>query len=348
MRRIAVVGLTVAALLMPFAVSAPALAADAAPQKVTIATAADSLQYMVQIIAIDGGYFTQEGLVADPVIFDSGTRQSAAIMSGDGAVGPVGLIHIIKASAAGGNLVAVSRLLDVLDLYVMLSSAALQKTGITADMSIDEKVQRMRGLRIAITGPGSTVDTSVRALFKARGLDPDKEVKLLPLGAPANMIAALEKGATDAMAYPAPWPQIAANRGLGKVIIDPFADKIPEMKGVPFNIVAASRELVEKDPALVERIVRVFTRAMKFARDDPEGAKRMVRKRFPDLDEGVFNTLWTSYRTAIPGDPLITQQQFNATQTWLNLTSPTPMTQTYDQVVYSKAAIAASKALLGK
>src|SRR4029079_7675883 len=171
------------------ALAASLVAAPAAAQKVTIATAADSFQYIIQDIAIDGGFFAQEGLVADPVIFDSGTRQSAAIMSDGGAVGPVGLIHNIKASAAGGSLVAISRLFDVMDVYVVMSNAALQKTGITADMTVDEKVRRMRGLRIGITGPGSTVDTAVRALFKARGMDPDKEVSLLPLGAPSNMIA---------------------------------------------------------------------------------------------------------------------------------------------------------------
>ena len=233
---------------------------SAQAQKVTIATAADSFQYIIQDIAIDGGFFQQEGLTADPVIFDSGTRQSAAIMSSSGAVGPVGLIHNIKASAAGGNMVVISRLFDVMDVYIVMSNAALQKTGITADMPVDEKVRRMRGLRIGITGPGSTVDTSVRALFKARGMDPDKEAQLLPLGAPANMIAAMEKNATDAFAYPAPWPTIAANRGLGKVVIAPFVDNIPEIKGVPFNIVAASRDMVEKDLALVEKIVRVHAR----------------------------------------------------------------------------------------
>ena len=324
------------------------IAAGAGPQKVTIATAADSLQYIAQDIAIDGGFFAEEGLVADPVIFDSGTRQSAAIMSGGGAVGPVGLIHTIKASAAGGSLVAITRLFDVLDVYIILSNDALKKTGITSDMSVDEKVRRMRGLRIAITGPGSTVDTTVRSLFRARGMDPDKVVQLLPLGAPANMIAAMEKGATDAFAYPAPWPSIAAGRGLGKIVLDPFVDQIPEVKGVPFNIVAASRDTVAKDPELVRKIVRAYTRAMKFAIDDPEGAKRMIRKRFPDLDEGVFNTLWANYRKAIPTDPVITPEQFSATQTWLNLTVNPPLTQTYAQVVSSDAARAASKDILKK
>lgn len=341
----ALIALTVA---LGYGVTLPIASAQAPLQKVTIATAADSLQYIAQDLAIDNGFFEQEGLKADLVVFDSGTRQSAAIMSGGGTVGPIGLIHTIKASAAGGDLIAISRLFDVLDVFIIVSNDALMKTGITAAMPIDEKVRRLRGLRIGITGPGSTVDTSVRALFKARGIDPDKEVQLLPLGAPANMIAAMEKGATDAFAYPAPWPTIAANRGLGKVVIDPFVDQIPEIKGVPFNIVAAGRETVAKNPELVRKIVRAYTRAMKFARDNPEEAKRMIRKRFPDLDDNVFNALWANYRKAIPTDPVITPEQFNGTQTWLNLTSNPPFKQTYDQVISSDAARAASRDIMSK
>jgi ABC-type nitrate/sulfonate/bicarbonate transport system substrate-binding protein len=117
---------------------------------------------------------------------------------------------------------------------------------------------------------------------------------------------------------------------------------------VPFNIKAASRETVAKNPELNLKIVRAYTRAMKFARDDPEGARRIIRKRFPDLDETVFSTLWASYRKAIPTDPVITAEQFNATQTWLTLTANPPLKQTYSQVISSDAAQAASKDLLRK
>ncbi len=322
--------------------------ASAQAQKVTLATAADSFQYILQNIAIDRGFFKEEGLTVDLALFDSGTRMSAAIMSDGNTFGPVGLIHMIRAASAGGRMVAVVRQFDVLDVYIVMSNAAIQKTGITADMSIDEKLQRLKGMRIGISGPGSTIDTTVRALFKARGLDPDKEVKLLPIGAPANQIAALEKNATDAFAYPAPWPTIAVNRGLGKIIIDPFNDNIPEVKGVPFNILAVGRDMIEKNPATVEKIVRAITRAIKYAKENPAGVRDLMRKRFPELEEGVFNTLWVSYSKAIPQEPMVTQAQFDQTQKWLNLTAQPPFALTIDQVVYNKAAIDASKSLLGK
>jgi NitT/TauT family transport system substrate-binding protein len=83
-------------------------------------------------------------------------------------------------------------------------------------MPVDEKIRRMKGLRIGITSPGSTTDTTARTLFKARGMDPDQTVQLLPLGGGSNMLAALEKGAADGFVWSAPQPQIAVQKGIGE------------------------------------------------------------------------------------------------------------------------------------
>src|SRR6185436_1242100 len=103
----------------------------------------------------------------------------------------------IKANAEGGNVAAIANLFSILDLHVVISKEAMAKSGIVQSMPVDEKIRRMKGLRIGITSPGSTTDTTARTLFKARGMDPDQTVQLLPLGGGSNMLAALEKGAAD-------------------------------------------------------------------------------------------------------------------------------------------------------
>jgi NitT/TauT family transport system substrate-binding protein len=322
--------------------------AQTAKQKVSLAVAADSLQYSLMYFAIDGGGFAREGLEPEATIFDSGTRQSAAIISGGADFGPIGLIHAMKASAAGGSLVAVSRLFDVLDLYLVLSNDAVKKTGIAANMPIDEKIRRLKGLRLGITGPGSTVDTGVRSLFMARGMDPDQDVQLQPLGAPSTMIAALEKGLTDGFAYPAPYPSIAAERGLGQVVVDPFVDQIPEVNNVPYLVLVTGGDTLAKKPELVAKVTRAFAWGIKLAHDDPDAARRIVAKHLPDLGEKLMNALWPSYRKGIPDSTVITTVQFEATQKWLNLTSKPPVSLRYDEVVSAAASQQAAKDILGK
>ncbi len=203
-------------------------------------------------------------------------------------------------------------------------------------------------MRIGITGPGSTVDTGVRSLFKARGMNPDRDAQLQPLGAPANMIAALEKGLTDGFAYPAPYPTIAEGRGLGKVAIDPFADKIPEVDGVPYLVLVTGRDTLAKKPELVAKVTRAFARGIKFAKDNPEAAKQIVAKKLPDMDPKLMDALWPSYRKGIPDSTAVTPAQFNATQKWLNLTATPALDLKFDQVVHAAAAEKAARDILAK
>lgn len=162
-------------------------------KKITIALGGDGLQISAIHIPLAAGFFKEEGLEVELVDVNSGPRQVAAIMGGSALFGPLGFIQVIKANAEGGTLAAAANLFSVLDLHLVLSKEAIAKTGITNAMPVDEKIRRMKGLRIGITSPGSTTDTMARTLFKARGMDPDQTVQLQPLGGGSNMLAALEK-----------------------------------------------------------------------------------------------------------------------------------------------------------
>ena len=314
-------------------------------QKFSMAVAADSPQYTLAYVAADKGFFTKHGLEIENVTFDSGTNQSNAVISGNAEFGQIGLTHVIAAQSMGGDLVGVTRLFDVLDLYVFLSNEAIEKTGITPDMSVDEKIERMKGLRIGITGPGSTVDRGIRSLFKARGIDPDQDAHLQPLGTPAAMMAALRKGLTDGFGYPAPYPTIAEAQGLGKVVIDPFSDKIAEVQGVPYNVIVSSSATVKKKPELVAKVVRAFADAAEYVKTHPEETKQIAMNHLSKIDPELLKPLMDSYIKGVPTGPVITREQFDTTLKWMNLTADPKLDLSYEQVVVAGPAEQAAKEL---
>ena len=69
----------------------------------------------------------------------------------------------------------------------------------------------------------------MRTLFRARGIAPASTLRVPRLGGGSNMLAALEKGATDGFTWSAPQPQIAVQKGIGEIIIDPFDRVVPEL-----------------------------------------------------------------------------------------------------------------------
>ena len=72
-------------------------------QKVTIAFAGKGMSFMIQYIAIGGGFYKQEGLEPESVDVSSGTRQAAAVMGGSAEITQVGFAHTMHAVGRGGD-----------------------------------------------------------------------------------------------------------------------------------------------------------------------------------------------------------------------------------------------------
>ena len=95
-------------------------------------------------------------------------------------------------------------------------------------------------------------------------------------------------------------------------------------------------------------VVRTMTRAMKFAHDTPRFFLVLVRQYFQDTPEAEFNTAFDSYIAAMPTTPVISQAQVDSTVRMVNLSEKTPISATYDQLVYADLSREAAKDLLGK
>ncbi|MGA8197563.1 MAG: ABC transporter substrate-binding protein [Acetobacteraceae bacterium] len=317
-------------------------------QKVTIAFAGKGLSFMIQYLAIGGGFYKLEGLEPESVDVASGTRQAAAVMGGSAEITQVGFAHTMHAVGRGGDLVGICTAFDAYPIALVLSNDAIKRLGITEAMSLDEKIKRMHGVRIGITSPGSSTDEFMRTILLVRGMDPARDLKLQPIGIGAPMVAAMQQGSTDGFAFMSPFTDIAVSRGLGQVIADPMTGTVPEYRDVPYQVITTSRATLESKRPLLLHVVRAMTRAMKFAHENKEETRRIVRQYFQDTPEAEFNTAFDSYISAMPTTPVISQAQVDSTVRMVNLSEKTPISATYDQLVYADLSREAAKDLLGK
>lgn len=333
---------------------AAALAFSASPassqtkQKFTIVASGAAMHQMILYVAQHAGYFAEEGLDLDSVVVSSGPRVVAAVQGGSADMGYLGCTEVTSAAAQGSSLALIGNGYDAYATSLVLSNEAIAKAGITPGMSVDEKIKRLNGLRISITGPGSTTDLMIRSLMLARGLDPDKEIKLQPLGDGASQLAAFQRKMTDGFIFGAPFPQLAEKEGIGKVVISPFDEKIPEMKGMIFLCFTASRETIDKKPQLLHSGMRALTRAIKLLREKPLEARAVLRKHYPDVEESIFNSAFDTYVKGVPDSPIITREELATTIAWRNIGNKTPMNVSYDAVVVNSIAEKVAKEILGK
>jgi NitT/TauT family transport system substrate-binding protein len=314
--------------------------------KITITSVGDGFHFFPVYVARGAGFFAEEGLEVDWVNVNSGTRQAASVMGGSAEMAPIALLHCIKSQQEGADLVAFATTLMDWPMTTVLSNEALKKTGIDPAMPLDEKVKRLAGLQLGITSPGSSTDVSIRSILLARGMDPDKTVKLQPIGQGASILAAIEKKLIDGFVFAAPIPEIVEARGLGKIVINPLEGEVPEQRDVPYAIMATSRDTWAKKPDVIRGSARALTKAFKFTHEKPAETRNVMRKYFPEIEEPVFDRIVATYSKAVPKTPVITEEQVARTAAFMSIGAPQKVTAKYDAVVLAEPALAAAKDLL--
>ena len=331
-----------------FANDGSAQQAPAHKFKVSIATSGDALHWYPTYVARAAGLFAEEGVDVDWIDVGSGTKQVAAVVSGGAALTPLGLQTAFAAAAGGADVVAVSALFDRFALQIVLSNAALAKAGIIPNMSTDEVVPRLKGMRIAVTGVGSSTDALLRSLFAARGLNSDSDVRIQPLGSPPAIQAAFQKNMIDGYVLSAPFPELTELRKLGRIVIDPLKGGVAELDNVPFSAMFTTRKVIQEQPEMVAAVVRALTRAMLYTRQHPAETQRLVKKLFPKLASDIFNRAEPAYRAAAAQTPVITKLKFDRIVAWMKLTSKDADGLKFEQVIDNRFAEAAAGILQKK
>jgi NitT/TauT family transport system substrate-binding protein len=321
---------------------APAMA-EPALQHITIATAGVGMYYITEYVAEDAGFFVHEGLQVDIADVGSGTRQAAAIMGGSAELSAIGIEHLLDSAARGGNLIAISSCYDAFPMTITLSTDAIKRTGIEPSMPLEERVKRLKGLHLAITSPGSSTDQFVRTLFLARGMKPDDMVKLQPVSAGAPMLAALEQGSVDGFVWSSPYPEIAAAKGVGHVVIDPMSGDVPEFADVPYLTLATSADTLAAKRPLLLAAVRAYQDAIRLLHQDPDKARIAVRHRFATMDDAQYNEIFDRFLRGVPESTTITEDQVRRAQTTLNLIERKPLDVKYTAVFTPDLAAQAAR-----
>lgn len=132
--------------------------------------------------------------------------------------------------------------------------------------------QNLRGKTISISTPGSSNDIASRLMLKRFGLEPGRDVHLLPSGDSSARVLGLETGTVAGSAVN---PDVAAFlTGKGYRILMNSADVYP----VPFSGMSVHDELIRDNPDLIKRWLRAHIRAMLQIRKNPEEAAQVAAK----------------------------------------------------------------------
>jgi ABC-type nitrate/sulfonate/bicarbonate transport system substrate-binding protein len=119
-------------------------------------------------------------------------------------------------------------------------------------------VAQLRGKKVAVSSFSGAVYSSTRAMLAAGGLDPDKDVVMIPMGREPIRLQALLAGSIDASPLPVPLHAIAEEKGMSLL-----AD-IEGKFEVPFSGVTVTERKLRDNPDEVKRFIRAMVKAGRY------------------------------------------------------------------------------------
>jgi NitT/TauT family transport system substrate-binding protein len=137
-----------------------------------------------------------------------------------------------------------------------------------------QSAKDLRGKKIAVSSLGGTGAASARASIKALGLDPDKDVTYIVIGAASVRMAAMEAGSIEAAIMPVPWNFRMKQKGFKELI---FAGSVMSQ---PLTGIATTREKVEKNPDQVRRVLRGFLRSLRAVKQEKKDVVEFIGRKF--------------------------------------------------------------------
>lgn len=267
-----------------FAAVARPSAQDAEPVKVT--QAGFLVTTMAPIfIALQNGYFLDEGIELEFIEIDSGQLGAGALVAGLAEFTDLGIEDVRNLQEEGKDVILVYNVVNSLTMNLVVRTDLLEEKGVTPDSPLEDRFAALEGITFGITRPGAPTDLYPRWMLQQAGLNPETDAEFVAIGGGAALLAALETGQIDAYLLSPPTPYQAQAAGFGQILIENSAGDVPQFKDFAFTSIAVTREFAQQNPAVVEGYSRALDRAYQFMAENMDEAVQILQQNyFPDTD----------------------------------------------------------------
>ncbi len=159
-------------------------------------------------------------------------------------------------------------------------------------------VEQLKGKSGGVNRLGSTSDLGLRLALKKLGVDPDKDVKILPTGGTAERFAALSKGITQFTIIPEPFLTQAEKLGFRNLY------NISDLK-IPFwwNGILSRESIIKAKRPLMMKLVRAMVEAIHIIKTEKEYAKGLIKKNLGVNDPEGLERAYKDYSNVFPEVP---------------------------------------------
>lgn len=238
-------------------------------------------------VAKDAGLFAQHGLNVEPVQIRGGSLITLAIITGDLPFSGVGAESVVAARAAGGDVVLLACPIDADPVYL------ITRPEIKSPLDL-------KGQASAVTRYGSSTHFYLRSALKHVGLDPERDLIVLQLGAGPEMVAALEVGRIQAAALTTRYAIPFLERGWPVLVDLSKTDLV-----YPSSCVTSSRAYIRAEPKTTEDFLRAYVAGIHLIRKDQDFAEKSFSKWLREKDPAIVKKSVAAYARLFKLAPVV-------------------------------------------
>ena len=165
------------------------------------------------------------------------------------------------------------------------------------------KVEQLKGKIGGVNRLGSTSDLGLRLALRKLGVDPDKDVKILPVGGNPERFAALSKGLTQFTIMPEPFLTQAERLGFRNLY------NVSELK-IPFwwNGILSREGIIKTKRPLLLKLARAMVEAIHIIKTEKDYAIKIFRKNLGVSDPEGLERAYKDYSNIFPEVPYPTPE----------------------------------------
>ena len=245
-------------------------------------------------IAMDKGYFTDEGLTVETQVMQNAASIAPSVMNGQLQFGVSAATPLIAAVDKGLPLKAVANMADTAEDAASDPSSILAgaNSGITRPRDLE-------GRKVAVNGLGAIPHVAAAQAIADDGGDPSKAT-FVAMAFP-DMMPALQQGHIDAAAVVEPFSTMGTKQGA-KAIGNPYTSAF--LKGKTMAVAFSSTPYLEKNKDTAERFVRALNKASEDAAKDPAEVRKVLVQHAGMKQDIVAEIRLPGYSAELSADAL--------------------------------------------
>lgn len=276
----------ISALLTLLIVAAPGMAQE----RLRLAWAGFSPTNSPIWVIADRKILQKMGVQPEVIAINASPTVLQALLANEIEAASISVTTLVSSRLAGADTVMIMGVVPTfVDYIVSLSN-------ITA-------VEQLKGKTAGVNRLGSTSDLGLRLALRKLGVDPEKDVKIIPVGGTAERFASLSKGITQFTIIPEPFVTQAEKLGFRSLY------KISDLK-IPFwwNGILTREGIIKAKRPLLQKLARAMVEAIHVIKTEKEYAKAIFKKNLGIADPDGLERAYRDYSNAFPEVPYPTPE----------------------------------------